>query len=130
MDISTVAVERAAVNAGAAGADIGGRIAWRQADLITWAPEPGRHDLAVMHFVHLPPGEREAAFRHLAAAVAPGGTLLIVAHHPSDLEIPGLRTAGPGFPPPGPGAVLHRRRDRRRDRCRRPGRPGAGGGSW
>ena len=46
--------------------------------------------------------DREAAFRHLAAAVAPGGTLLIVAHHPSDLEIPGLRTAGPGFPPPGP----------------------------
>jgi len=102
VDISTVAVERAAVNAGAAGADIGGRIGWQQGDLITWAPDPGRYDLAVMHFVHLPPGQREAAFRHLAAAVAPGGTLLIVAHHPSDLEIEGLRTAGPGFPAPGP----------------------------
>ena len=97
-----VALERAAAHAAQAGADISGRISWQQADLIIWAPDAGRYDLAAMHFVHLPPAGREAAFRHLAAAVAPGGTLLIVAHHPSDLEIPGLRTAGPGFPPPGP----------------------------
>jgi hypothetical protein len=37
-------------------------------------------------FVHLPPGPRDALHRRLAAAVRPGGTLLIVAHHPSDLE--------------------------------------------
>ena len=101
-DLSVVALERAAAHAAQAGADISGRISWQQADLIIWAPDAGRYDLAAMHFVHLPPAGREAAFRHLAAAVAPGGTLLIVAHHPSDLEIPGLRTAGPGFPPPGP----------------------------
>ena len=97
-----VALERAAAHAAQAGTDISGRISWQQADLITWAPDAGRYDLAAMHFVHLPPADRGAVFRQLAAAVAPGGTLLVVAHHPSDLEIPGLRTAGPGFPPPGP----------------------------
>lgn len=29
--------------------------------------------------------------QRLAEAVAPGGDLLLAAHHPSDLEIPGLR---------------------------------------
>lgn len=36
--------------------------------------------------MHLPKEPREALYRRLAAAVAPGGSLLIVAHHPSDLQ--------------------------------------------
>jgi len=36
--------------------------------------------------VHLTPAERAVGFRGCAEAVAPGGTLLIVGHHPSDLE--------------------------------------------
>jgi len=36
--------------------------------------------------MHLPPEPREALFRRLADGVAPGGTLLIVGHHPSDLQ--------------------------------------------
>nr|WP_231385986.1 type 12 methyltransferase [Rhodococcus aetherivorans] len=35
--------------------------------------------------MHLPP-ERDVLFRGLAEAVAPGGTLLIVGHHPTDLQ--------------------------------------------
>lgn len=36
--------------------------------------------------MHLPEPERTSAYRHLADAVAPGGTLLLVGHHPSDLH--------------------------------------------
>ena len=37
-------------------------------------------------FLHLPGAVRESVHRRLAAAVRPGGTLLIVGHHPSDLQ--------------------------------------------
>jgi hypothetical protein len=36
--------------------------------------------------MHLPGEARRDLFARLAAAVAPGGTLLIVGHHPSDLH--------------------------------------------
>jgi len=43
--------------------------------------------VSAQFFLHLPTRLREAIFRALAAAVAPGGSLLIVGHHPSDLKI-------------------------------------------
>ena len=36
--------------------------------------------------MHLPAARRQAMFERLAAGVAAGGTLLIVGHHPSDLQ--------------------------------------------
>ena len=36
--------------------------------------------------MHLPPAPRAELFGRLAEGVAPGGALLIVGHHPSDLE--------------------------------------------
>jgi len=33
-----------------------------------------------------PPEQRRLLHRNLAASVAPGGTLLVVGHHPSDLQ--------------------------------------------
>lgn len=77
VDVSTVALERAAAQAAAAG--LTDRTTWRE----DW--EAGeRYDLVTAHFVHLPRGAREALHRRLAAAVRPGGTLLLVGHHPSD----------------------------------------------
>ena len=38
------------------------------------------------HFVHLPKAQRDVVYSRLAAAVRSGGRLLIVGHHPSDLE--------------------------------------------
>ena len=84
-DISIVALERAAA-AAATQTDVADRLVWEQGDLLTWEPPPARYDLVSAQFVHLPPGERESLHRRLAAAVAPGGTLLVVGHHPSDLE--------------------------------------------
>jgi hypothetical protein len=36
--------------------------------------------------MHLPKDQRQLLHRRLAEAVAPGGTLLVVGHHPSDLQ--------------------------------------------
>ena len=86
VDISAVALERAAGHAAEAGADVAGRIRWVQRDLTDGQPVPGRYDLVSAQYLHLPPTPRLALFASLADAVAVGGTLLIVGHHPSDLQ--------------------------------------------
>jgi SAM-dependent methyltransferase len=86
VDVSSVALERAAASAAAAGDEIAGRIDWRHVDLMTWDPGQGGFDLVSAQYVHLPPGQRAPLFQRLAAAVRPGGSLLIGAHHPSDLH--------------------------------------------
>ena len=83
-DISAVALERnSKIDIRA---EVMERIDWFQADLITWTPPVASFDLVTAQFLHLPPVIREAVFRKLAAAVKPAGTLLIVGHHPSDLQ--------------------------------------------
>jgi 2-polyprenyl-3-methyl-5-hydroxy-6-metoxy-1,4-benzoquinol methylase len=81
-DVSDVALERAASHTDAGIAD---RITWVQVDLINWIPEH-RYDLVSVQFMQLPRAVREPAFARLAAAVSPGGTLLIVGHNVSDLQ--------------------------------------------
>ncbi|SEP50200.1 SAM-dependent methyltransferase [Amycolatopsis saalfeldensis] len=83
VDFSATALARGAKETAAQGLDE--RISWLRADLTSWAPEE-QFDLVSAQFMHLPTPERTALFERLAAAVAPGGTLLIVGHHPSDLE--------------------------------------------
>ncbi|MCU1446602.1 bifunctional 2-polyprenyl-6-hydroxyphenol methylase/3-demethylubiquinol 3-O-methyltransferase UbiG [Cryobacterium sp.] len=65
----------------AAGAD---RIRWEQHDLTRWAPPAGAFDLVSAQFMHLPSAQRNVLFQDLAAAVAMGGTLLIVGHDVTD----------------------------------------------
>ena len=86
VDISTVALARSATHAAAAGAVVAQRVTWLHADLVEWTPEAAAHDLVSAQFLHLPTPSREPLVRGLAASVAPGGSLLIVGHHPSDLE--------------------------------------------
>ncbi|MEU8662718.1 bifunctional NAD(P)/FAD-dependent oxidoreductase/class I SAM-dependent methyltransferase [Actinoplanes philippinensis] len=82
VDISTVALGRAAGHAAAAG--VGERITFRHADLQEDRPDQG-YDLVSAQFMHLPPEPRRDLYTRLASVVAPGGTLLVVGHHPSDL---------------------------------------------
>lgn len=82
VDIATTALRRAREHAETLGADVAGRIDWAQVDLTGWTPAEEHFDLVCAHYVH-PATSREALFRRLAASVAPGGTLLIVDHHPS-----------------------------------------------
>lgn len=80
-DISSVGLEHAAAQAKARDLDV----AWLHADL-SREPAPGTYDLVASHFVHLPLDRRPTLFDHLAAAVAPGGVLLVVGHDPSDAQ--------------------------------------------
>ena len=84
-DISSVALERGARHARDTDPQVSARIEWRQVDLLASAPEPGSYDLVSAQFVQLPPEPRTRLFTALIAAVRPGGTLLVVGHHPSDL---------------------------------------------
>ncbi|GAA1401821.1 class I SAM-dependent methyltransferase [Catellatospora coxensis] len=91
VDIAESALRHARSHAQAAGETVAGRIEWRRADLSGWTPPAQRYDLVCSHYVH-PAASRESLAARLAAAVAPGGTLLIVGHHPSDRR-PGVSDA-------------------------------------
>lgn len=83
VEISSVALARAAAHA--AGDPAARGIRWVHQDLTAWTPPAGAFDLVSAQFIHWPGPQRTAVYNRLAAAVAPGGTLLIVGHHPSDL---------------------------------------------
>ncbi|WP_018760806.1 class I SAM-dependent methyltransferase [Arthrobacter sp. 135MFCol5.1] len=93
VDVSAVALERAhshelaelareSVNTSSG--DIRSRITWQQADLTTWLPE-GSYDLVTSQFLHSRELDWRVPLRAAAAAVKPGGTLLVVGHHPDRL---------------------------------------------
>ncbi len=78
VDVSSVALDIAARNAEAAG--VSGRIRFEAHDLARTFPE-GRFDLVAASFLHSPQDwPRAAVLARAAAAVAPGGHLLIVEH--------------------------------------------------
>jgi len=95
LDFSSVALEKARAHAEERGAELAGRITWLHADLNVWQPPARAFDLVTLHFMHLASAERGPIYRGLAAAVAPGGTLLVVGHHPSDLETTARRPRDP-----------------------------------
>jgi SAM-dependent methyltransferase len=86
VDLSTVALERATARALEVGADVARRITWLHVDVTDWAPAAASYDLVSAQFMQLPRGQRKLLHRRLAESVAPGGTLLVVGHHPADLQ--------------------------------------------
>lgn len=86
VDIAVSALDKARAWAESVDRVAADRIEWQQHDLTEWSPEPRSHDLVSSQFMHLPEPTRSTLFRSLAAAVAPGGTLLIVGHDISDLH--------------------------------------------
>lgn len=90
VDVSGVALERAAGHAAQAG--VADRTSWRRADVFALDPLPTGVDLVTASYVHVPPEKFEAVYRHLAASVAVGGTLVVLAHHPDDHHT-GLRNS-------------------------------------
>lgn len=81
-DVSRVALARAQARAEAVG--VADRTRWEQHDLLQWTPPVRGYDLVLAAFMHLPSRERKVVYARLAAAVAPGGSFLVAAHHPSD----------------------------------------------
>lgn len=96
VDISSVALARAAA-AVEADPETAARIRWQHQDLTVSPPPGGTFDLVSAQYLHLPAPERDGVYHRLAASVAPGGTLLIVGHHPSDLETSVRRPSAPGL---------------------------------
>jgi SAM-dependent methyltransferase len=78
IDMSQVAIDRAA----AAGHEAGVTVEWICGDFVT--QPAGIYDLVTTHYLSLPKTEKETALAALLGAVAPGGTLLFVAHEVSD----------------------------------------------
>jgi SAM-dependent methyltransferase len=95
VDVSAVALGRAARHAADRGAQVSALITWQRADLLSWQPSPQRFDLVTAHFMHLPEPDLRAMHGRLAAGVRPGGTLLVVGHHPDDVHA-NVRHGGPG----------------------------------
>lgn len=93
VDFSEAGLARAAEHAAERG--VADRVEWRHADLRTWTPGDERFDLVTSCFLHLLDHGMLDATRQMAAAVAPGGTLLVAGHHPDD-EHTGLRWSLPG----------------------------------
>ncbi|MET1036807.1 MAG: class I SAM-dependent methyltransferase [Aeromicrobium sp.] len=82
LDVSQVALDKAAAHA----ADLGvaDAIVWQRADMTTWPGAPDAYDLVSAQFMYLDQPRLTRLYRQLGAAVAPGGTLLLVGHHPID----------------------------------------------
>ncbi len=88
LDFSEAALRRGAERTETEG--LTERVEWRHADVRAWEPGDERWTLVTSHFLHLPDGGMRDVVRRLAGAVAPGGRLLVVGHHPDDLAT-GLR---------------------------------------
>jgi SAM-dependent methyltransferase len=97
VDVSTVALERGAAHAHDVSAEVAQRITWLREDLVEWVPSAASYDLVSAQFMHVPKVQREVLHGRLAGSVAPGGTLLVVGHHPSDLQTTAPRPSVPGL---------------------------------
>ena len=87
VDFSAVALDRARGLADRAGVHVD----WQLRDLLAWTPRARAFDLVCLAFIQLPEEERRVVYGRAAEAVAPGGSLLVIAHHPDN-----LRTGAPG----------------------------------
>jgi 2-polyprenyl-3-methyl-5-hydroxy-6-metoxy-1,4-benzoquinol methylase len=93
LDVSTIALGRVEDHAIEAG--VHGLVMPVQFDLMSDAPLPGDYDLVSMQFMHPPPERFDDVHHRVAATVRPGGTLLVVAHHPHDVETGVRQPHGP-----------------------------------
>ncbi len=88
VDFSDVALRAARELAATAGV----AVEWLEEDVARWAPPRHAFDLVCVLYLQLPAAERRVALAGAAAAVRPGGTLLVIGHDLLNL------TAGTGGP--------------------------------
>jgi 2-polyprenyl-3-methyl-5-hydroxy-6-metoxy-1,4-benzoquinol methylase len=81
VDFSDVALAKARQLAEASGVEVDTVVA----DITTYTPTAGAYDLVVVIYLHLPASERTQVHRRAAAALAPGGTLVVLGHDTTNL---------------------------------------------
>jgi SAM-dependent methyltransferase len=94
VDFSSVGLEKGRKLAGVRGID-GARIEWIVADLCDYEPDPGAFDLVLIAYFQVGADLRGAVLARAAAALAPGGTLLVVGHDLTNLT---EGVGGPQYP--------------------------------
>ncbi|WP_343572934.1 methyltransferase domain-containing protein [Mycobacterium sp.] len=90
VDFSEQGLKRAGQLAGRAG--VVERVDFRLVDVVTDALPAESFDVVLVAYLQLEQGARRAALRNVAAAVAPGGTMLVVGHDTTNLTV---GTGGP-----------------------------------
>jgi 2-polyprenyl-3-methyl-5-hydroxy-6-metoxy-1,4-benzoquinol methylase len=93
VDYSGVAISKAQARAKRDGVGA----TFTRADLVEYEPERGAYDLVVVLYLHIPSSARASVHAKAAAALAPGGTFLLLGHDrtnategvggPSDLDL-------------------------------------------
>ncbi len=63
----------------------GVEVTWVEADVLEWEPPAASFDVVVVMYLHLPSEQRRQALRRATAALARGGTMLVVGHDTSNL---------------------------------------------
>lgn len=91
VDFSEVAIAKARARAASEQVDID----LRCADLLEFEPEPEAFDLVLILFLQIPEDERRLVLSRATAALAPGGTFVLVGH---DLDNLNNGTGGPSDP--------------------------------
>lgn len=91
LDLSPVAIDQARARASELGLDA----TFESVDLLSWEPDGQEWDLVVLAYIHLPEQMRRAVHAAAQRAVAPGGRIVVVAHHLDNL---GGGTGGPQRP--------------------------------
>jgi SAM-dependent methyltransferase len=94
VDFSRVGLEKGRKLAAARGIDQA-RIGWIVADLCDYEPEQGAFDLVLIAYFQVGAELRATVLRRATAALAPGGTLLVVGHDLTNLT---EGVGGPQYP--------------------------------
>ncbi|MQA62561.1 MAG: methyltransferase domain-containing protein [Actinophytocola sp.] len=91
VDFSPVGLDRARRLAAANDVDV----TFVLADVLTWQPQRACYDLVLISYLQLPAGQLRSVLNGAVAALAPGGTLLVIGHDRDNL------TRGYGGPQDG-----------------------------
>ncbi len=61
-------------------------VQWLRADLVDYVPPPAAFDFVAILYLHIAGAAMREVLRRAAVALAPGGTLLVVGHDPTNIQ--------------------------------------------